>query len=455
MFWLKIFVVIVFLSKVSTAQTIFNFLSVQDTFSLQKNYDIANNDEKILIDEIRIIGNNKTKPDIILRELTFSTNSRVSYADLKFNESRVFSLGIFSDVEFVLSKEENKNVLLILVQESWYIWPLPFIDIADRDWKKLTYGLHLNIQNLTGRNENLTAGFSLGYDPKFYLRYFNPIINKQHNLLLQVQTLIQRRQNRSIEAIKVFNNQNYDERYFLFDFLVGKRFNQFNTVAGSFSFEYLEAEEYLPLRTVSPTGIDRFLSLQFSYSFDTRDFTAYPKKGTNINLVYRKVGLTESDVDFNIFNLQLKQIQQVICPIIYYRNYTRVLAGPILPYYANSFIGYSERLRGHFSQTYESNSIIFNTFEFRFPLLEKYFLKLQLPVIPEELLTYTLSLDIHTFYDNVLMFNKNDNLAKKKLMNGFGFGFSFLVLPYRSINLELAWNEKFQPEIIFDLNFPF
>lgn len=455
MFWLKIFIVIVFLFKVSTAQTFSNFLSLQDTFSLQKNYDIANDDEKILIDEIRIIGNNKTKPDIILRELTFSTNSRVSYAELKFNESRVFSLGIFSDVEFVLSKEENKNVLLILVQESWYIWPLPFIDIADRDWKKLTYGLHLNIQNLTGRNENLTTGFSLGYDPKFYLRYFNPIINKQHNLLLQVQTLIQRRQNRSIEAIKVFNNQNYDERYFLFDFLVGKRFNPFNTVAGSFSFEYLEAEEYLPLRTVSPTGIDRFLSLQFSYSFDTRDFTAYPKKGTNINLVFRKVGLTESDVDFNIFNFQLKQIQQVIYPIIYYRNYTRVLAGPILPYYANSFIGYSERLRGHFNQTYESNSMIFNTFEFRFPLLEKYFLKLQLPVIPEELLTYTLSLDIHTFYDNVLMFNKNDNLAKKKLMNGFGFGFSFLVLPYRSINLELAWNEKFQPEIIFDLNFPF
>lgn len=455
MFWLKIFIVIVFLFKVSTAQTFSNFLSLQDTFSLQKNYDIANDDEKILIDEIRIIGNNKTKPDIILRELTFSTNSRVSYAELKFNESRVFSLGIFSDVEFVLSKEENKNVLLILVQESWYIWPLPFIDIADRDWKKLTYGLHLNIQNLTGRNENLTTGFSLGYDPKFYLRYFNPIINKQHNLLLQVQTLIQRRQNRSIEAIKVFNNQNYDERYFLLDFLVGKRFNQFNTVAGSLSFEYLEAEEYLPLRTVSPTGIDRFLSLQFSYSFDTRDFTAYPKKGTNINLVFRKVGLTESDVDFNIFNFQLKQIQQVIYPIIYYRNYTRVLAGPILPYYANSFIGYSERLRGHFSQTYESNSMILNTFEFRFPLLEKYFLKLQLPVIPEELLTYTLSLDIHTFYDNVLMFNKNDNLAKKKLMNGFGFGFSFLVLPYRSINLEFAWNEKFQPEIIFDLNFPF
>jgi hypothetical protein len=99
--------------------------------------------------------------------------------------------------------------------------------------------------------------------------------------------------------------------------------------------------------------------------------------------------------------------------------------------------------------------MVFNTVEMRFPLIEKYFLQLQVPLIPEELLKYTLSLDIHTFYDNALMFNKNDKLSKKKFINGFGFGFSLLVLPYRSINLEFAWNEKLKSEIILDLNFPF
>lgn len=458
MFWLKIsslILVLLVLVEIVPGQSNYYFYSKEDSTYYHYSINSSNEFDKIFIDEIRIIGNNKTKPEIILRELTFTKNSTVTYSELKFNENRVFSLGIFSDVKFVLSKEADKNILLILVQESWYIWPLPFIDIADRDWKKLTYGIHLNIQNLTGRNENLTTGFSLGYDPKFYLRYYNPVINQKHNILLQVQTLIQRRKNRSLEAIKVSNDQNYDETYFFIDLLAGKRINVFNTITASISYEYIQTENYFPLKTVSPNGIDRFLSAQLSYSLDTRDFTAYPKKGTNLNVIYRKVGLRESIVDFNIVSFELKQIQQVIYPIIYFRNYSRILSGPVLPYYANSFIGYSERLRGHFNEIYEANSLILNTLEFRVPLIEKYFFKLQLPLIPEELLTYTLSLDIHSFVDNALMFNKNDKLSKKKFINGFGLGFSFLVLPYRSINIELGWNEKFQSQLIFDLNFPF
>jgi len=456
MFWLRlVFIFFLTVINITLAQSDNIALVKEDSLSVKSNSDNSTHDEKIFINEIRIIGNNKTKPEIILRELTFSENSFVSYNDLKFNETRVFSLGLFSDVKFILNKEEDKNILFILVQESWYIWPIPFIDIADRDWKKLTYGVHLNIQNLTGRNENLITGFSLGYDPKFYLRYYNPIINQKHNLLLQIQTLIQKRTNRSIEAIKVSNNQNYNENYFLLDFLIGKRINQFNTVTGSISYEYLKVTDYFPLRTVSSTGIDKFFSVQLSYSLDTRDFTAYPKKGTNLNFAYRKAGLGDSEVDFNIFAFEVKKIYQVVYPIFYFRNYSRILSGPILPYYSNSFLGYGERLRGYFKKIYEANSMVFNTVEIRFPLIEKYFLQLQVPLIPEELLRYTLSLDIHTFYDNALMFNKNDKLSKKKFINGFGFGFSFLVLPYRSINLEFAWNEKLKSEIILDLNFPF
>jgi outer membrane protein assembly factor BamA len=458
MFWVRLSYLIIILSifvEIVSGKSCDNFISNEDSVYNHSTNNGSNEINNIFIDEIRIVGNNKTKSEIILRELTFTKNSTVTYSELKYNETRVFSLGIFSDVKFVLSKEEDKNILIILVQESWYIWPLPFIDIADRDWKKLTYGIHLNIQNLTGRNENLTTGFSLGYDPKFYLRYYNPVINQKHNILLQLQTLIQRRKNRSFEAIKISNDQNYNENYFFIDFLAGKRINLFNTITSSLSYEYIEVENYLPLKTVSPTGIDRFLSAQLSYSLDTRDFTAYPKKGTNINVVYRKAGLSESKVDFNILSFELKQIHQLIYPIIYFRNYSRILSGPVIPYYANSFLGYSERVRGHFNEIYEANSLIFNTVEMRVPLIEKYFLKLKIPLIPEELLTYTLSLDIHSFLDNALMFNKNDKLSRKKFINGFGLGFSFLVLPYRSINFELGWNEKFQTQLILDLNFPF
>ncbi len=96
-----------------------------------------------------------------------------------------------------------------------------------------------------------------------------------------------------------------------------------------------------------------------------------------------------------------------------------------------------------------------NNIELRYPLLEKFLLEFDLPVVPKELLNYNFSVDIHFFFDNALMFDKNQRLNTSKAINGFGFGFSFLFLPYRSLNLELAWNQQFKSQFIFDLNFPF
>lgn len=406
------------------------------------------------IHEIRILGNQKTKRETILRELKFGENNSVSYEELDYFEKRIFSLGIFNDVKIFLSHEENKNVLIILVQESWYIWPLPFVDVADRDWKKLTYGLNLNIQNLTGRNENLNTGISLGYDPKFYFNYFNPIFDVEKNLNFKIETQIQRRKNRSNEAIK-FDNQSYDEKYFRFEVGLGKRLNIFNSISTSVSYEYIEVEKYFPQRTVSTNGIDRFLSLQLGYSYDSRDLTAYPKSGSNINLIFRKVGLGESSVDYNILAFEGKKIISPGFPVFYFRNFSRIIAGPVLPFYANSFIGYKERLRGYFNNVFEANSVSFTTFEIRFPLVEKFNLSFDLPLIPKELLTYQFSLDFHTFFDNAFMLNKNQRLKSTKAINGFGAGFSFLFLPYRSFNLELAFNGELKSQLIFDLNVPF
>lgn len=456
MFWLKS-IILVSTFFIVLVVKLFSF----DKISYEEGPDDSSktitsfrSSNEIIISEIRIIGNQKTKKETILKELNFDLSKPISSDELKFFENRILSLGLFNDVKFFISEENEKSVLLIFVQEAWYIWPLPFIDIADRDWKKLTYGLNLGIQNLTGRNESLNTGFSLGYDPKFYLNYFNPNISYENNLLFRINTSIQKRKNRSVNSIKI-NGQNYDEKYFNFEIGLGKRLNIFNLIYSSISFEYLQVDEYFPQRTVSISGIDRAISLQLNYSYDSRDFSAYPKSGSNFNLAYRKVGFGESEVDFNVISIETKKIFSLKGPVLYLRNYSRILSGPSLPFYANSFLGYRERLRGYFNDIFESNSMTLNNIELRYPLLEKFLLEFDLPVVPKELLNYNFSVDIHFFFDNALMFDKNQRLNTSKAINGFGFGFSFLFLPYRSLNLELAWNQQFKSQFIFDLNFPF
>lgn len=456
MFWLSSLKLALFFLFIIRAYLLsINLHSTEKTFkdsSLNKN--TSSNENKILINEIRILGNEKTRDETILKELNFDLSKPVSNEDLKFFESRILGLGLFNQVKVFVASENEKNVLYILVQEAWYIWPLPFIDITDRDWKKITYGLNLGIQNLTGRNETLNTGFSLGYDPKFYLSYFNPNLSYKDNLIFRINTSLQKKRNRSLRAL-AYDNKSYDEKYFNFEIGLGKRLNIFNSIFASLSYEYLQVENYFPLRTVSNSGIDRFVSLQLNYTYDSRDFSAYPKSGSNFNFSYRKVGLGESKVDFNILAFETKKIFPLGNFIFFFRNYSRILSGPELPYYANSFLGYRERLRGYFNDVFESNSMTLNNFEFRIPLVEKFILQFDFPVIPKELITYNFSVDIHFFFDNAFLFDKNQQLKKTKAINGLGFGFSFLFLPYRSLNLELAWNQQFKHQFIFDLNFPF
>lgn len=411
------------------------------------------NTDSIIIHDIKILGNEKTESETILRELKTIPGIVTSKAQLIADEKRVFSLGLFSDVKFYIRQENEKNYLLIFVRESWYIWPVPFIDIIDRDWKKLTYGLNLSIQNLTGKNDKLSLGISLGYDPRFDFNYFHPWIDKKYDLSFFYKFSFQKRKNKSLLAN--MDSENYDEKYILNEVGLGKRFDLYNTFNIHLGFEYVQVPEYLPLRTISESGIDRSIIFQADYILDTRDFTAYPRKGTNLVLSLRKIGLGESESNYNVFALELKQIVSYKNFILFFRNYTRNLSGNVLPYYSNSFIGYKERIRGHFNQVYEAHSMNVATFELRYPLIEQFLFYFDLLGIPKSLTTYNFSIDFHFFFDSGFMWNNYDIIRNNKSINGAGFGFSILVLPYRAINFEIEFNSQKKAEFIIDLNNPF
>lgn len=456
MLWIKL----LFIFSTLLNQTFVDYRSINTSYLLDSTASINYIDssqvvESILIHKIKIIGNDKTKPETILRELSFKENSYVTQADLKFNESRVMSLGLFSDVKFIVDKNDDENILYILVQESWYIWPFPYIDIVDRDWKKLVYGMNVTIQNLTGRNESLNFNLHLGYDPGFYISYFNPIFSSAYNLLFRIKTEYVNRKIKSKKYISTINSGENSEDYFTAEFTIGKRFNLYNTLFLSLSYDFLKTNNFELHKTISDDGKDRFISFQIAHSYDTRDFTAYPKNGLNINFAYKKSGLGKSGVDYSTLTTEIKKIQLIKFPIIYLRNYSRILIGPKLPYYASSYLGYNERLRGYFNEIFENHSLNLSTIELRFPLVEKFLLSLDFPIIPKSLLTYNLSFDFHLFFDSALMWDKNDKLANKKFKNGYGAGISILILPYRSINFELAYNSELKPEFIIDLKTPF
>lgn len=93
-----------------------------------------------IVDSILIVGNDQTEEFIITRELTFSIGDTLTPEIIFYNRERIYSLGLFAHVYVNPLIENSVNILEIKLEERWYIYPIPFVNIKERDWKKLSYG---------------------------------------------------------------------------------------------------------------------------------------------------------------------------------------------------------------------------------------------------------------------------------------------------------------------------
>ena len=102
-----------------------------------------------VIGEIFVIGNKKTKPYIIERELPFKSGDSIYLLDLVkgFDVAReqLINTLLFNDVVIALKAFRGYTVdILIEVKERWYIFPIPYVKPVDRnlsEWAKQGYGI--------------------------------------------------------------------------------------------------------------------------------------------------------------------------------------------------------------------------------------------------------------------------------------------------------------------------
>src|SRR5215212_12167266 len=88
--------------------------------------------------EIAISGNKKTKESVILREVPFKSGDTYALSELvkKFEVARkqLMNTSLFHEVVVALKSFEGNNVdILIAVKERWYLFPVPYIKVVDRN----------------------------------------------------------------------------------------------------------------------------------------------------------------------------------------------------------------------------------------------------------------------------------------------------------------------------------
>ncbi|MFI5153873.1 MAG: hypothetical protein ACHQET_11100 [Chitinophagales bacterium] len=160
-----------------------------------KMHNSTNSSRKnpFIVGEIFISGNRKTRNYIIERELPFKRGDTIYLSDLvmqfAYAKDRIINTRLFNDV--VISLKGFRGFIAdiqIDVKERWYIFPIPYVKPADRnftEWadknyslSRLNYGLRYSQYNFTGRNDYLRLWLITGYTQQVELAYDLPYVDK-------------------------------------------------------------------------------------------------------------------------------------------------------------------------------------------------------------------------------------------------------------------------------------
>lgn len=425
-------------------------------FSQSKDSVLIGGNYKVVIDSIRIKGNQKTKDFIILRELTFKEKDTLTTSIAEYNRDRVYSLSLFGTVEIIPYQFNDHITAYIIVEESWYIWPIPFAELKDKDWKKVSYGLDLSVKNIFGYNERFNARVTLGFDPSYYLFYSNPVIDRSNKYIFSSEFSYSTIENKSKLAEKLAG-KNFEQKFINVQAGIGKRISLYEWASAYLGFSYVESPFYAKGISASNVKIDRIPFLSVGYVYDTRDLAQFAKKGLLLsgNGIFK--GLSIDKVAYEVLNLDFRGYKELFTDIFgKARLATRNTFGNEVPYYDYSFLGYGERVRGYSNDIMEGENYYFFSLEAFTPIIREMRISFEwVPLLPKSLLIYKFALYAQAFADAGLAYNYGSKINANRTQKGYGAGLTFLILPYDMARIEFAVNEFRNSELRVELGISF
>ena len=272
----------------------------------------------IVVDSISVTGNKKTKSRIILRELKFHLGDTIPLNDLSVvmeeSELLILNTGLFNFVKIYYKNWEgttNNIHVAIEVIETWFLFPFPIFELADRDfnvwWQqqgrafnRLNVGLEFAHLNFTGNNDRLKMGVKFGYTQSFSASYKLPFINQ--NQTLGLNTSFSYRRNRELNYLSVGNEQAFyrDDDKFVFEkynanlaFVYRPKLRVFHEFSVGFTHDRIASiisEELNPDFFANQDNQQNFFQLGYKLTVDFRDIRPYPWRGYLLTVDVQKDG---------------------------------------------------------------------------------------------------------------------------------------------------------------------
>jgi outer membrane protein assembly factor BamA len=400
-----------------------------------------------VVDTILVFGNEKTESYVILDEMTIRKGTVVTPALLDYDRNRIYSLGLFTRVDLWYDSLQSVRFLSVGVRERWFFVPYPMFGFRDGDPKRPYYGAGVVHTNVAGRNQKLNATLVLGHDPSAGLSFVDPLLSRRARLFGGLSISYSRPRNKSSREAALTGD--YSEDHFSAGGTLGRRLSLHQTAGITLGFRSVVVPQYLPGRTASPDGRDRFLWGTVAFTHDTRDLAEYASRGLYAGLSVTQNGFGESAVSYTRSTGDLRTHLPLGAGFsIATRAFASIASGGTVPTYGRTFFGYGERIRGFYNEVAEGEDLLLASAEIRFALLPARTIQAGGLPIPEEFTVWRFGVSLALFADAGTTWLHGEPVGLRTLCSGAGAGIHFL-LPYSVVaRVEYARNSAHSGEWI-------
>ncbi|GEO22979.1 hypothetical protein CQA01_35130 [Cyclobacterium qasimii] len=414
--------------------------------------------KQVTVNNIFIVGNEKTRKNIILREMDIEENMTYNWEEfvalVAADQKKIYNLQLFTTATVTpLFVGDEQVELLVSLKERWYILPSIIFNLADRnfsewysnqnrDFSRVNYGVKLDHNNIGGRNEKLRVIGQIGFTQAILLNYTIPYFDKNqlHGLAAKFNFYT----NKNIPVRSIGNKQyffrNPDED------ILRKTLNASLTYSfrGSFyNFHYftagyhntqihedviIENPDYF---THDGKKLQYFLA-SYRYRHDNRDNVAYATQGTLLDASLTKYGLFGKDdineLEFSIMASTYKRLGDK-------SHFATGISGSAFfsdnqPYTLVRGIGYKpDFIRGYELNVIEGQQLIVHKNSLRYELFDvAYDISDFMPI--DEFSVFPLKLYLSANFDHGYVRDANrlpQNAAlTNKYLSGYGMGLDLI-----------------------------
>lgn len=273
--------------------------------------------QNVTVHSIEILGLKRTRIAVVQRELTFVEGDTIIQAELaeilERNRNNLLNIGLFNEVGVNVAEwntDSNQIDIVIELRESWYLYAVPILDLADRNFNvwwttynhsldRLNLGARLDYLNFTGRNDKLKAQWQIGYTPKQEIEYRFPYLNKKQSfgfttgILHSINKEVNFRSRNNKEDNLKLDERKLQERW-RGQFTIQFRYTSYLRQELGWSYESLTVDTALLIQNPSffrKGGTKHNIhTLKYSYEYDDRDLRIYPSKGIKAIFEVEKKG---------------------------------------------------------------------------------------------------------------------------------------------------------------------